>query len=428
MAPRLAPRGGLSRRLRPASAWLLRALLAALLAGCAGTAAGPPRSGSPALVRRPGIVLVDPEVRRAALEAAGPPALALCAAEDLRLRTWPAPGPLEPTEGNATDTRLNPVAWLVMRAGAATLAADDPELRAVLVKALDRWSRSGALLEPGRDDATTRFAVNRFLLPAIVAWALVRDAPEASPAARRRIDAWLGRLAEAARARLAAQRPEEVSARNNHAYLAAGAIMAWGALAADDAALALGLATFRRALADMRPDGSLPLETARGARALWYQRQAIASLVVLAELAAAQGYDLWGLEIEGRSLHLAVRFLLDALDDPGRVQGYAAANRSPGPSEDWRRQDLSFLERRGHGRHYMAWAEAYLARFPNRPEAERLLALLRSRGDPRPLVDEFAGGNLSCLLGPVVPPPARSAALSPGPGRPGPGRGRGTAG
>ena len=36
----------------------------------------------------------------------------------------------------------------------------------------------------------------------------------------------------------------------------------------------------------MRPDGSLPLETRRGARALWYQRHAIASLVVIAEIAA----------------------------------------------------------------------------------------------------------------------------------------------
>lgn len=408
----------MSKRLAPAAVWLV----AALLAGCSGRVPTPEHGRSAALVRRPGIVLVDPAARRAELRAAGPEALALCSAEDLRLRTWPAPGPLQPTEGNATDTRLNPVAWLVMRTGAATLASDEPELRAVLVEALDRWSRSAALLAPGRDDAATRFTVNRFLLPAVVAWALVRDAPEASPAARRRIEAWLGRLAAAARARLATQRPDEVSARNNHAYLAAGAVMAWGALAGDDTAFALGLATFRRALDDMRADGSLPLETARGARALWYQRQAIASLVLLAELAAAQGHDLWGLEIDGKSLHTAIRFLLDALDDPRRVLAYAAENRNPGPSEEWRRQDLSFLERRGHGRHYMAWVEAYRARFPDRTETRRLQRLLWRQGDPRPLVDEFAGGNLSCLLGPTVPPPA-SAALPPASGA-----GRGTAG
>jgi poly(beta-D-mannuronate) lyase len=196
--------------------------------------------------------------------------------------------------------------------------------------------------------------------------------------------------------------------------------MAVGALTGDDGAFALGLSTFRQALARMRPDGSLPAETARGARALWYQRQAIASLVAIAELAAMQGYDLWSLEVEGRSLHAAIRFLLDAIDDPARVLAYAAENRSPGPSADWRRQDLSFLERRGHGRHYMAWVEAYRARFPTRPETARLEALLFRGGDPRPLVDEFAGGNLSCLRGPLAPPPlaaARDRGHGPRPGR-----------
>ncbi len=396
--------------------------LAAFSGGCSLSGAPAPaaQEGGPRLVRRPGLVLIDPVARRAELRAAGPGALSLCAAEDLRLRTWPAPGPLGPTGGNATDTRLNPVAWLLMRAAGVVLAEDEPEARANLVEALDRWARASALEAPASADANTRFAINRFLLPAVVAWAVVRDAPEASPALRRRVEAWLARLAAAARARLEGQRPEEPTADNNHAYLAASAVMAVGALSGDDAAFALGLSTYRRALARMRPDGSLPAETARGARALWYQRQAIASLVTIAELAALQGYDLWGLEIEGRSLHRAIRFLLDAIDDPAQVLAYAAENRSPGPSADWRRQDLSFLERRGHGRHYMAWVEAYRARFPTRPETAQLEALLFRAGDPRPLVDEFAGGNLSCLRGPLGPPlraAARDRAHGPRPGR-----------
>lgn len=421
MATNLAGRRLLSRQARAVAGLALPALL---LACASGSPPSPAAVTGPALVRRPGIVLVDAAERRALLAAAGPLAETLCAAPDLRLRSWPAPGPLEPTGENATDTRLNPVAWLVMRAGGAALGAEDEAARAALVKALDRWARADALLEPGRDDAATRYAINRWLLPAIVGWALVRDAPEASPAIRRRVEAWLGRLAGAARARLEGQRPDEVSARNNHAYLAASAVMAWGALVGDDGALALGVRTYRRALADMRPDGSLPLETARGGRALWYQRQAIASLATIAELAAVQGFDLWGLEVEGRGLHDAVRFLLDALEDPARVLGYAQENRAPGTSADWRRQDLGFLDRRGHGRHYMAWAELYLARFPARPEAARLRALLDRPEAPRPLVDEFAGGNVSCLRGPLEAP-ARSARPDPAHG---PRPARGTAG
>ena len=79
------------------------------------------------------------------------------------------------------------------------------------------------------------------------------------------------------------KRPEDskgpVSQLNNHRYLSDSVDMAWGALRGDDALFRQGIASFLLALAQMRADGSLPLETARGARALWYQRHAIASLV-----------------------------------------------------------------------------------------------------------------------------------------------------
>ena len=155
----------------------------------------------------------------------------------------------------------------------------------------------------------------------------------------------------------------------------------------------------------MRPDGSLPLETRRGARALWYQRHAIASLVVIAEIAALQGVDLYGYRVDGRDLHLGLRFLLDGIDDPSRVWPYAAANDKPGPQPDYRHQDLGFLEPRGHGRHYMAWAEIYLARFPLRPESRRLTTLLTKPGF-RPMLDDYSGGDTTCMFAPAGPPAA----------------------
>jgi hypothetical protein len=56
----------------------------------------------------------------------------------------------------------------------------------------------------------------------------------------------------------------------------------------------------------------------------------------------------------------------------------------------------------------MAWAEIYLARFPERPESARLLDLLtRAEPDFRPMVDDYGGGNTTCLFarpsGPAVP-------------------------
>jgi poly(beta-D-mannuronate) lyase len=138
----------------------------------------------------------------------------------------------------------------------------------------------------------------------------------------------------------------------------------------------------------------------RGARALWYQRHAIASLVAIAEMAAAQGYDLYAVEGGGgRSLHRAIRFLLDGIDDQTLVWPYAEANESPGPFENYRVQDLSFMAPRGHGRHYMAWAEAYVARFPDRAEARDLRRQLDAfEPDHRPMIDEYSGGNMSCFF------------------------------
>jgi poly(beta-D-mannuronate) lyase len=179
--------------------------------------------------------------------------------------------------------------------------------------------------------------------------------------------------------------------------------MAWGALAGEDAYYREGFAAYERALRDMRADGSLPLETERGARALWYQRHAIASLVAIAELAAAQGHDLYARERGGRSLHTAVRFLLDAIEDPSLVWPYAEANHKPGVGQDHLDQDLGFLVPRGHGRHYMAWAEPYMARFPEREESRRLLALLREAApDFRPMLDDYSGGNTTCFF--AAPP------------------------
>jgi poly(beta-D-mannuronate) lyase len=150
----------------------------------------------------------------------------------------------------------------------------------------------------------------------------------------------------------------------------------------------------------MRPDGSLPLETARGSRALSYQRHAITSLVAIAEMAAAQGYDLYGVEgPEGQSIHRAIAFLLDGIDQTSLVWPYARENDNPGTYRNYKVQDLGFMTKRGHDRHYMAWTEPYLARFPNTELADRLRQALAEFGPAEPpLIDDYSGGNMSCFF------------------------------
>jgi poly(beta-D-mannuronate) lyase len=141
----------------------------------------------------------------------------------------------------------------------------------------------------------------------------------------------------------------------------------------------------------MGADGSLPLEMKRGPRALWYQRHAIASLVYIGELLGPFGQDVWQPRPDGADLHRAIAFLLDAIDDPGRLAAFTGA--------DDERQDLGFLVLRGNGRHYMAWAELYRARFPDRDESMRLLTLVPARGERGwPLLDDYVGGNATCRV------------------------------
>lgn len=304
----------------------------------------------------------------------------------------PVPGLRDRRDG--PDPASEPFAAAMMALAAAGFGAEDAAARRTLVELLSRWSTANALSAPLRS-VNGRYAVDRTLLPTIVAFALVRDDPAWDPIRREAVADWLERLVRAQR-----QQPRgPASARNNHHYLRASVEMAWGALTGDTEGLAAGGTAFLDALQDMRADGSLPLETRRGARALWYQRHALASLVVIAEIAAVRGQDLYGLEVEGRSLHTAVRFLLDGIAEPRRVWRYAAVNDKPGVERDPRRQDLGFLEHRGHGRHYMAWAEIYMARFPHRTEARRLRALLPwDRPGFRPTVDDYSGGNTTCFF------------------------------
>ena len=186
-----------------------------------------------------------------------------------------------------------------MNEAAVAYGLDDAYARRSLVRLLDRWARSGGLTRLNESEVNVYYAVDRSLLPTLVAWSLVRDAPDVERERAQRIDRWLRRVARL-RGDLRPRSSEgDLTSRNNHHYLRASVRHGLGCPHGRGQLLPRGLrAPSTTALGDMRADGSLPLETERGARALWYQRHAIASLVTIAEIAAAQGYDLYGLEDE----------------------------------------------------------------------------------------------------------------------------------
>lgn len=294
----------------------------------------------------------------------------------------------------------------IMQGAAAWRGTADPETASRTIAELAAWAEAGALgsiVEVGADLSNTNsiYSLRRALIPLLMAW---RDlAPAATRPDRQAIERWLDHLSDLADtdtgSRKSRGRSDAVSNRNNHSYMRATIDALRAGPAHDVGRAAKAAAIVQRAVAEMRPDGSLPLETARGDRALWYQRHALASLVFIAELLRPFGYDLYAPRPDGRSLHDAVEFLAAASETPSLVSEYAAANRNPKPGTSPDEQDLGFLQPRGHGRHYMAWFEIYQARFPDRETTRRLARLVRpSLEEARPMIDELAGGNTTCRI------------------------------
>lgn len=363
-------------------------------------------------VPRAGIVLVDPAQRRAEIVSYAPSvASRLCAVELYTLDGVQVPIRTPGVVGTGTlDPRLDGFAYLVAENAAAHLAgnADAGERAKANLLA---WARGGALGPFDDDHPNTFVSVDRVLLTAIASAALLRD--RFADAEWRTVRDWLAEVVNRHDGRRRACASCERDADRN---LRAAVDAAWGALTGDAARYHAGIAWYRTAIAALTPKGGFPAEMAKGEFGLWGTSRAIAPLVAIAEIAAVRGDDLYALAPEGASLHTAVAFFLDGvarIDDHGRRILDAAPGSFPHG-----RQRAGFLYSQPNGRHALAWAEAYVARFPDHPNSRRLRELFEDgRVIARDvLVNESVGGNATCLfagpdpLTPEVPePPAGGA-------------------
>jgi poly(beta-D-mannuronate) lyase len=345
-------------------------------------------------VKQPGVVLVDPAPRAAELKRLDESERRrLCPPPSVEVEPSPVIRLVGPATASGADPAAQPFTLVAMAGAAAALAGDLPAGEAA-VATIARWAQADALSDlaevgPDRNNANTLYSLKRVLLGLIPAWAVLRARVAPDPAVGRAIESWLQRRvsdADQSTGPAAGRAAETAPGNRNHQRLMREAVvMAHGALVGDAAKFRRGGQAVVGALREMRPDGSLPLETARGARALWYQRHAVASLVFMAELARAQGYDLYAADVEGRKLGRAVDFLLTEISEPRRLATYATE-----------RQDLGFLDTRPSGRTLMAWLEAWHRRAP--PGVVATGDLVPTQLARRPLIDEISGGNLTCFL------------------------------
>lgn len=224
-----------------------------------------------------------------------------------------------------------------------------------LLGILDAWAVAGSMAETENKQAW--YQVTWAITDAGLTYSLVRDALPQS-AAKTRAEAWLNNTTQTV-----IDKPGSVAAGgfggdadNNISYWRGLAAASVGVVSDDAEMYAWGTAKVLRALTDMNADGSLPHEMVRGKRALHYQHFAMKALILIAQVAAQRGDDLYALDVGGRSLHTAVEFTLRATDDPSLVEVHAGV-----PQE--------FSAANG-----LSWAEVYYRSFP-RPDMVQYLGL-----------------------------------------------------
>ena len=314
----------------------------------------------------------------------------------------------------AEEPPVRAFAEYLQRHGADYLASGDPAMRTGLLDNLRAWAAADALsVIPGiamgqsnQPDFVAKYLLLHLLLPTITTWSVLREDALVTAADRALIDSWLDRVVGYATEPYGGPGNEHMPW--NRGYLTLSVRMAWGILKGRDAPVAEGVERVLMGLHQMRPDGSFPREVARGACALAYHVLQTHHLIVLAELAARQGYDAYALRVDGKSLHDAVKFIVDVIDNPTIIASYAAtdaANCSLPPGTP-----LSLPGVVGEGDTYYAWIESYLARFPSHPNAERVRALERGGlAANRPLHHVHSGANTTCFFAgrksvPITPP------------------------
>jgi poly(beta-D-mannuronate) lyase len=198
----------------------------------------------------------------------------------------------------------------------------------------------------GKMSSNQAYYVQGWIAGAIAIASLkVRGYGFSTPQSDASVAAWLKRIATQTTS-FYATRKEGDSNRNNHFYWAGIEVAAIGALANDRSDFEWGMEAYTNGVDRIQPDGTLPLEMERGARALHYHLYALAPLVLLAEFGEVNGIDLYARD--NGALHRLVNASVHGLVDPAFFEQAAAVKQEVAahPSGD-----------------EIGWAPPYLRRF-----------------------------------------------------------------
>lgn len=209
------------------------------------------------------------------------------------------------------------------------LRSGDPAAAQCTLAWLDAWAKDGAMLgQMVRVNNDQSFYMRQWMLDA-VAMAYLKVHDQAGAGQRARIDPWLRHLAQANLAYWV----NPTRRRNNHYYWTGLGVLATGLATDDDALWQAGYAVFQKGIDDIQEDGSLPLEMARGQRALHYHDYALAPLVMMAELARLRGQDWYA--SKDHAIDRLARRVIEGSNDPAWFNERTGVAQLPLKASGW---------------------------------------------------------------------------------------------
>jgi poly(beta-D-mannuronate) lyase len=228
-----------------------------------------------------------------------------------------------------------------------------------VIQHMELEARSRSLT--GRMSSRQAYYVQGWVLGAqALAYLKVRNSGVISKEQSAVILPWLREVARQTRGFYEEKEKQDPASQNNHLYWAAVELAAVGIAADNRDDFSWAMRAAREGIAAIGPDGTLPQEMRRGARALHYHLYAAAPLVMLAELGEANGINLYS--IENGALKRLVRVSTAGLLNPELFQRRTGL-----------KQEISMPP----SAEAIGWVRPYLHRFPD-PKIARLFDMCRN--------------------------------------------------
>jgi poly(beta-D-mannuronate) lyase len=228
-----------------------------------------------------------------------------------------ANGPINPAEAAATHIYQTFESRITAGMNQYLATGSHAESACALAQ-LDAWAQARALLDYDREESSQAwYQVEWTLSSAGITESVLVNDPTLDPVQNKRVIAWLD---TAAHKDISYEKPGDTN--NNHHYWRALAATAAGVTASDDTLFAFGVKTYQQAIAETDANGAFPKEMARRENATHYQGFALQPLILIAQFATRQGINLYGYQVQGRTLRDAIIFFGRAVDDPGLIKPY----------------------------------------------------------------------------------------------------------